>query len=175
VVRIFSHSGDVYGCVNGSTRRVWLWETQAESSGSVTQVAGRFVAVNWMRGDQYEYDRYVDVVDLRSASSYSIAEVTEPISGTPEGNPPTPGPWPLDGFALGSDGRTARLYDTYAANTSSMYNSAPVRQVLDLVGFHNYRRQLATGDPGAIMPGSLAYHDHTVTWTQDGAPRAVSV
>jgi hypothetical protein len=175
VARVFSHAGDIYGCVNGSQRAVWLWKIQAETRGSVTQVAGRFVAVDWMRDDQYEYDRAVVVVDLRTGSSYSIAEVTEPISGVPEGSPPTPGPWPLETFALGSDGRAARLYDIYGANSGSIYGATPVGQVLDLVGFHHYRRRLATGGPGAIVPGSLAYRDHTVTWQQDGSSRTTSV
>lgn len=172
VVRVFRHSGNVYGCVNGSTRRIWLWEILPETRGSVTQVAGRFVAFDWLRDDQYEYDHYVIVVDLRTASAYSVAELTQPLTELPEGNPPTPGPWPLDGYTLGTDGRTARLYDSYVG---TMFNQILVGQVLDLVGFHGYDRQLATGGPGAIIPKSLAYHDHTVTWTQDGSPRAMSV
>lgn len=110
VVRVFKAAGPsypaVYGCVEGSTRRVLLWEVGAEipgagpeRTGSLKQVAGRFVAVE----------------------------------------------------AVTSTG-----------------------QVLDLIGFHNFSRQLATSPPGGIEPASLAFKGQMVTWTQDGEQRSAS-
>jgi hypothetical protein len=77
----------------------------------------------------------------------------------------------VEAFTLGPDGRTARLYDTFAANASP--SATPTGQVLDLIGFHHFRRQLATSSPGGIVPASLAYDGHTVTWTQNGSLQSV--
>jgi hypothetical protein len=92
--------------------------------------------------------------------------------GEASGEPPTPGPWPLEAFALGSDGRTARLYATFPTHPNPSYSAAPSGQVLDVIGFHRFRRQLTVSGPGGIAPTSLSYRDHTVTWTQNGAPLA---
>jgi hypothetical protein len=90
------------------------------------------------------------------------------------GDPATPGPWPLEAFALGSDGRTARLYATFPAHPNPSYDAARSGQVLDLIGFHRFRRQLAVSGPGGIAATSLSYRGHTVTWTQNGAPSSAS-
>jgi hypothetical protein len=168
IVRVFGSSGAVYGCVQGSVRVV-------EFGGSVEQVAGRFVAEEVSKSDQYRYEAWLAVVDLRSGRSYLVASLEQPMWGEASGEPPTPGPWPLEAFALGSDGRTARLYATFSTNPNPSYNAAPTGQVLDLIDSHHLRRQLAVSGPGGIAPRSLSFRDHTVTWTQNGAPCSASV
>jgi hypothetical protein len=164
--------------VEGSLRIVELWQTEAGgyggNAGSVKQVAGRFVAVEASQGDQYGFEESLTVVDLRSGSEYSVASLSQPIWGEASGEPATPGPWPLEAFALGSDGRTARLYATFSTHPNPSYDAAPSGQVLDLIGFHHLRRQLAVSGPGEIAATSLSYQDRTVTWTQKGAPRSAS-
>jgi hypothetical protein len=167
VVRVFEISGAVYGCVQGSLRIV-------ELGGSVEQVAGPFVADEGSQSDQYRYTASLEVVDLRSGRSYVVASLEQPMWGEASGEPSTPGPWPLEAFALGSDGRTARLYTTFPTHPNPSYNAAPTGQVLELIGFHRFRRQLAASGPGEIAATSLSYRDHTVTWTQNGAPRSAS-
>jgi hypothetical protein len=178
VVRIFETSGAVYGCVQGRPRIVELWETEAGgyggNEGSVKQVAGRFVAVQFSHWDQYVSEESLAVVDLRSGSEYSVASVSQPIWGEASGEPATPGTWPLEAFVLGSDGRTARLYDTFPVHPNPSYDAAPSGQVLELIGFHRFRRSLAVSGPGGIAATSLSYRDHTVTWTQNGAPLSAS-
>jgi hypothetical protein len=165
VVRVFKTSGAVYGCVEGSPRIVAL-------EGSIKQVAGRFLAVEESQSDQYGFEASLAVVDLRSGRSYSVASLSQPMWGEASGEPPTPGPWPLEAFALGSDGRTARLYATFSTHPNPGDNASPSGQVLDLIGFHRLRRRLAVSGPGEIAATSLSYRDHTVTWTQNGAPRS---
>ena len=167
LVRIFESSGALYGCLEGSVRIV-------ELRGSVEQVAGPFVAEEGSQSDQYRYTASLEVVDLRSGRSYVVASLEQPIWGEASGEPQTPGPWPLEAFALGSDGRTARLYDTFSTNPNPSYKAAPTGQVLDLIGFHHLRRQLAVSGPGEIAATSLSYQDHTVTWTQNGATHSAS-
>jgi hypothetical protein len=167
VVRIFERSGAVYGCLEGSVRIV-------ELGGSVEQVAGPFVAEEGSQSDQYRYTASLEVVDLRSGRSYVVASLEQPIWGEASGEPATPGTWPLEAFVLGSDGRTARLYDIFPKHPNPSYDAVPSGQVLDLIGFHHFRRQLAVSGPGEIAAASLSYRDHTVTWTQNGAPRSAS-
>jgi hypothetical protein len=178
VVRVFKTSSGAYGCVEGSLRIVSLWGMGPEDWGvsgfPVKQVAGRFIAVQFSAESQYEYAAWVTVVDLRSGSSYTVASLSQPTDEEASGEPPTPGPWPLEAFALGSDGRTARLYDTFSTHPNPSYEAARTGQVLDLVGFHHFRRQLAVSGPGVIAAMSLSYNNQTVTWTQNGAPQSAS-
>lgn len=178
VIRVFRAPGGVYGCVKGRRNKVFLWQDHHKlgeySSGSVSQAAGHFLAIQSSSGDQYAYDTSLEVVNLRTGASYAIASESEPISGPATGNPSTPGPWPIQAFVLGSDGRTARLYETFPASSTQGYNTPPSGQVLDVIGFHHFRVQLATSQPGGIAPSSLAYHGHTVTWTQNGVPHSAS-
>ncbi len=159
----------MYGCLRGSSRLVLLWDVQLEQTGSLQQVAGRFVAVRTTLSNQYTFDEAVSVFDLRNGATYSIASLTAPLGGMSEGHPATLGPWPLERFVLGADGRSVRLYDTFAASVM------PTGEVLDVIGYHRFRRRLATSASGAIMPTSLAYHGHTVTWTQDRSPRSATI
>jgi hypothetical protein len=177
IVRVFSASGDAYyGCVKGSTRRVYLWRFLSSDTttagGSIEQVRGRFVAAEASSESQYSSDRSSKVFDLRSGASYAIAVESAPIFGAPTGDPPTPGPFPLERFIRGPDGRAVRLYDTYS---SSARMPTVTGQVLELVGFNNLRHQLATRSPGVIAPASLTYDGRKVTWTQNGLPHSASV
>jgi hypothetical protein len=172
-VRVFRASDVVYGCVNGSESAWPLWQSSLRQSGSVAEVNGRFVAVRSRTSDQYEFDLSLDVVDLRSGRRYSIAWESEPLGGGVAGDPSTPGPWPIEAFVLGPDGRTIRLYDKLIAG-ASQYSGTVVGQVLNVIGFHHLNRQLATSPPGAIASASLAYDGHKVTWTQNGSPQSAS-
>jgi hypothetical protein len=184
VVRVFKQVGPdgalVFGCVKGSTRAVMLWEVGpevapgvVETSGSVGQVAGRFVAVEATTSNQYEYNSSIEVFDLRSGAHYPIEAVREPID---EGAPP----WAprLERYVLAGDGRTVRLYGPPVSATGAPgapgAPTTPAPQTLDLLGFHHFERQLATGPPGAIAPASLAVHGATVTWTQNGEQLSAS-
>jgi hypothetical protein len=173
-VRIFRASGVVYGCVKDSGSAWPLWEPSPRQSGSVAQVNRQFAAVESRTSDQYKFDVSLDVVDLRSGRSYSIASESEPLGGGVAGDPSTPGPWPIEAFVLGSDGRTVRLYEKFTAGASE-YSGTVVGQVMDVIGFHNFDRRLATSPPGGIAPGSLAYDGPRVTWTQDGTRHTASV
>ncbi len=178
-VRVYLSSGTAWGCVQGS-RSTWaLWEPGGDGSpavtGAVGQVAGRFVAVETSSGNQYGSNQALEVFDLRSGASYAIAGQQSPISGSPSGEPPSPGPWPLEAYALAGDGRSARLYDTFAANTTQGYDARPTGQVLDVVGFHHFQHTLASAGPGQIAPASLTYRGDTVGWTQGGSPASASV
>jgi hypothetical protein len=179
VVRVFKASGTVYGCVKGSSKAWTLWETEMHltqsKGGAVKQVAGRYVAVETNSENQYGFDHSIDVFDLRDGASYSVAWVAGELGGLTRGEPPTPGPLALEAFVLAPDGRTARLYDTLAPPPNAGAAAIPTGQVLDLIGFHHFRSQLATSAPGGIEPASLAYDGHTVTWTQNGAPQSASV
>jgi hypothetical protein len=180
IARVFKSAGVAYGCVQGS-RHAWaLWQATHNlyetRSGAVTQVNDRFVAVATSSSSQYGASRELAVFDLASGETYSLASISEEEFGNRvTGAPPTPGPWPLEASALGPDGRSARLYDTYAPSARSDYTAAPTGQVVDLVGFHQFHRQLATSGPGAIVPSSLSYDGHTVSWSENGSPQAVSV
>jgi hypothetical protein len=179
VVRVFKRGGTVYGCVQGSKRAWALWETQnyltQSKGGAVKQVAGPFVAVEASTNNQYGFEQSAAVYDLRSGASYAIAHVAGELAGPTSGEPATPGPWPLETFVLGPDGRTARLYDTFAPPPNPSTAAPVTGQVLDLIGFHHLRRQLATSAPGGIARTSLGYDGHTVTWTQNGTPQSASV
>jgi hypothetical protein len=178
-VRVFKSGRVAYGCVQGSTHTWALWQATHNlyeaRSGAVTQVSGRFVAVTTSSSSQYGALRELAAFDLRSGKTYSLASINEEEFGhRVSGEPPTPGPWPLEASVLGPDGRSARLYNTYAPSARSDYTAAATGQVVDLVGFHQFHRQLATAAPGAIAPSSLSYDGHTVSWSQNGSPRTVS-
>jgi hypothetical protein len=178
VVRVFKAPGapypTVYGCVEGSTRAVALWEAPAaetmatpQRSGAVKQVAGRFVAIESTTSNQYEDAQSIQVFDLGSGARYDLASEQEPLGQTS-----VPAGRHLETWVLGADGRTAALYGTYAAGPSAGAN--PTGQVLDLLGFHSSSSQLAAGPPGAIAPASVAFNGATVTWTQDGEPHSAT-
>jgi hypothetical protein len=190
-VRVFKQAGPggalVFGCVKGSTRAVMLWEVGpeiapgvVETSGSVRQVAGPFLAAEATTSNQYEYSQSIEVFDLRSGAHYPIAAVREPID-----EPAPPGAPRLERFVLAGDGRAARLYGPPASATGTTgatgvtgapgTSTTPATQTLDLLGFHHLDRQLATGPPGSIAPASLALNGTTVTWTQNGARQSASV
>jgi hypothetical protein len=169
-IRIFRQSRDVYGCLTGKTRRVLLWVELPEQQISVAGTAGHDVAVQSVVSNQYTYERSIDVVNLANGTGYSIAGLSWPIDGTPTASPATPGPWPLEAFALGPTGLSARLYATFAAGSSPA--AQPSGQVLDVIGPHGYDRTLATTAAGAIAPSSLAYHGHTVSWVQNGVTQS---
>jgi len=173
-VRVFRASGVVYGCVKGSLSAWPLWRASRRQSGSVAQVNRQFVAVDSRASDQYAFDASLRVFDLRSGRSYSIASESEPLSGGATGDPSTPGPWPVEKFVLGPDGRAVRLYERFTAAAND-YSGTVIGQVLDVIGFHKSARRLATSPPGGIAPGSLTYDGHMVTWTQDGTRRAASI
>jgi hypothetical protein len=80
---------------------------------------------------------------------------THKSSGEASGEPPTPGPWPLEAFALGSNGRPARLYATFSTRANLSYNAAPSGQLLAMIGFHRFRRRLAVSGPGEIAGTSF--------------------
>jgi hypothetical protein len=46
--------------------------------------------------------------------------------------------------------------------------------VLEVLGFHNFKLQLASGAPGSIPTSSLAFDGTTVTWTQGGEQYSAS-
>ncbi len=183
-VRVFKQTGPegalVFGCVKGSTRAVMLWEVGpevapgvVETSGSVGQVAGRFVAAEATTSNQYEYNQSIEVFDLRSGAHYPVIAVREPIDeGAPAWAPR------LERYLLASDGRTVRLYGPPANMTpppgAPGADTTPAPQTLDLLGFHHLERQLATGPAGAIAPASLAVKGSTVTWMQNGEQLSAS-
>jgi hypothetical protein len=179
VVRVFKRQGTVYGCVNGSKRAWSLWETQnyltQSKGGAVKQVAGPYVAVAASTNNQYGFEQSLAVSNLRTGASYAVASVAGELSGVTSGEPATPGPWPLETFVLGPDGRTARLYDTFAPPPNANTAAPVTGQVIDLIGFHRFRRQLATSAPGGIARASLGYDGRTVAWTQNGTPQSASV
>jgi hypothetical protein len=181
VVRLFKGSGTVYGCLRGSRRAWQLWGVSGDPfqamSGAARQVAGPFVAFLSESSNQYTRWRTLAVEDLRSGASYPIADWEEEMGIHVTAQPPTPGPWPLDAFRLGPDGRTARLYNTYVPPTSALAESmaSPAGQILDLIGFDDLQRQLATSAPGGIVSSSLSYDGHTVTWTHNGSVESASV
>jgi hypothetical protein len=188
-VRVFKQVGPegalVFGCVKGSTRAVVLWEVGpeiapgvVETTGSVRQVAGRFLAAEATTSNQYAYSQSIEVFDLRSGAHYPVAAVQEPID-----EPAPPGAPRLERFVLAGDGRTVRLYGppanatgrtgaTGATGTSTSTTAAV--QTLDLLGFHHLDRQLATSPPGSIAPASLAVNGDTGTWTQNGEQQSAS-
>lgn len=173
-VRVFRASGVVYGCLKDSSSAWPLWSASRSQTGWVAQVNRQFIAVDSRTGDQYAFDASLSVFDLRAGGSYSIASESEPLGGPATGNPSTPGPWPVEKFVLGPDGRTVRLYERFAAAANDDSGTV-IGQVLDAIGFHTAARRLATSPPGGIAPASLAYDGHRVTWTQDGTRRATSI
>jgi hypothetical protein len=183
-VRVFRQSGPqgslVFGCVQGSTRAVMLWEVGpevapgvVESTGSVGQVAGRFLTAEATTGNQYEYSQSIEVFDLRSGAHYPIATVREPID-----EPAPPGAPRLERYLLAEDGRTVRLYgppiNATGTTGDSSASTTAATQTLDLLGFHHLDRQLASGPPGAIAPASLALGAGTIAWTQSGEQHTAS-
>jgi Protein of unknown function (DUF4232) len=173
-VRVFRRAFNVYGCVLGSTRRVWLGVAGSpEQANSIASVAGHFVAFQSVLNNQYTYAQNLQVVNLADGTGYSVASLSWPIGGSPEASPATPGPWPIEAFALNAGGLTARLYSTFAPGSGP--SSQPDGQVLDVVGAHGYDQTLATTAAGAIAPGSLAYHGNTVSWTENGVAESADV
>jgi len=174
VVRVFSEANKVWGCVRGNASAWELWEPTAGWEGAVRQVAGTYVAVEKAISAAGSYRRSLSVTDLLSGSVYVVAHLERPLAGGAESSEPqTPGPWPLEAFALAPDGYTARLYDTFAAGAGS--GAKPTGQVLDLVGPQSSQRELASGPPGAIAPASLSCAGRTVRWSQSGAARSAGV
>lgn len=172
-IRVFRNSGNVYGCLKGHTRRVWLWIKLPEVRSSVKAAVGQHVVVQSVSSNQYAYGRSLQAIDLADGTSYWIASLASPLGGAPQADPASPGPWPLEAFSLGSTGLTARLYATFAPGAGS--TSEPSGQVLDVIGPHDYDRTLARTSAGAITPTSLAYHGDEVTWDQDGVPKSAAV
>jgi len=170
---VFRVKGDVFGCVPGHTRRVALWVKLPEQRSELDRVAGPYVAVGSTTSNQYTYDRSLYVYDLLNGASYAVAGLSSPMPalGQTTGSPATPGPWPIEAFALSRDGRTARLYATYAAGANA--SAQPDGQLLDVIGPHHFHHTLATTAAGAIAPASLTYHHGTVTWTQGGMDESV--
>ncbi len=175
-VRVYTKSGLAYGCLLGSRRKFSLWQIvdafTTSANGKVEQVVGPYLAYSASSGSQYEADQRDTVIDLRSGHTYSVASVIAPLSGGTTADPPTPGPYPLRTFVLGPDGRSARLYNSYAAGASP--GTAPSGEVLDLIGFRATPQQIASSGPGGIAPGSVTFDGHTVGWTQDGVAHTVS-
>ncbi len=179
IVRAFKTSGGVSGCVDGSTSAWQLWGAAEGAgpyetvSGSILQVSGRFLAFETETNIKGSNDFSIEVTDLRSGASYPIASWEQSL---PFDEPPTPVRSPVQALVLGPDGRTACLEETLVANVApSASEPLPIRQVLELLGFHHFHRRLATSLPGAIVAGSVAYDGHTVTWTQDGSAESASV
>jgi hypothetical protein len=177
-VRVFKASGPiyptVYGCLEGSTRAVPLWEVvpgpgpSPDKTGSVKHVAGRFVAVETSTSNQYEYNQALEVFDLRSGASYGISGVQEPID-----EPGGMGAPRLETYVLADNGRTAALYATFAAAGTSS-GSTPTGQLLEVLGFHDFHQVLATTGPNTIAPASLTFNGQTVSWTQNGEQHSAS-
>ncbi|HTA11770.1 MAG TPA: hypothetical protein VK765_00015 [Solirubrobacteraceae bacterium] len=181
-VRVYRVSGVVYGCLLGSTHAVMLWELGAqagggppETSGTVKQQQGAFIAVETISGNQYGGSQAVQVFDLENGASYTVAYEESPISGAVSADPPTGGTWPLQAFSLGPDGRVARLYDTLAPATMPGSGETVTAQTLDVIGFHGFQLKLASTPPEAIVPSSLVDRGSTVTWTQEGTPHSAGV
>jgi hypothetical protein len=177
-VRVFTASGTVYGCLAGRKLAWGLWEsehnlTQART-GSVRQVAGRFLAFAESFNDQYGFSQSLEVADLGNGATYTVAMLAE-SEGTIGGNPPSPGPAPLEAFRLARNGRSLRLYDTFAPSAKPNFSAPPTGQVLDVIGFHHFERLLARSAPGVIEPGSLSYNGRTAAWTQNGVRRSARV
>jgi hypothetical protein len=177
IVRAFKSSGTVFGCVDGSTRASPLWgSTDAPYetvSGSILQVSGRFVAFETETGVKGSNDWSIEVADLRSGDGYGVAYWSQTVPFDEQPSPVTP---PVQALVLGPDGRAACLEEVFDANVApSASEPFPSRQVLVLLGFHHFHRRLAVSVPGGIVPGSVAYDGHTVTWTQNGAPQSASV
>jgi hypothetical protein len=177
IVRAFKCSGTVFGCVDGSTSAWPLWGSTDEPyetvSGSILQVSGRFVAFETETGVKGTNDWSIDVMDLRSGAGYPVASWSQVL---PFDEPPSPVKSPLQAFVLGPDGRTACLEEVFDANVApSASEPFPTRQVLVLLGFHHFHRRLAISTPGGIVPGSVAYNGHTVTWTQSGSAESAAV
>jgi hypothetical protein len=112
--------------------------------------------------------------NLATGTGYTDASAGGPIGGPPTGTPNALS-WPLDGFVLGPDGRSARLYDTYPANAETESNPSPNGELLDVIGPHHFKRILATAQPGTIDPSSLAFHGNTLTWTESGMPESATI
>jgi hypothetical protein len=159
-------SGEADGCLRGSTSEIELWQTGPEERGLVRQLAGHFIAAEWEFGNQYGYSEWVAVFDLRTRAAYYVATSSGPVDGPSVGTP-NAFSRPLNRFVLSPTGRTARLYDTYPADASET-NPIPDGEVLDVVGFHHFKRTLASAAPGAIEPASLQFAGPTVRWTENG-------
>lgn len=165
--------GEAYGCLSGSPREVALWQTGPEERGWVRQVRGHVIAVQWELGNQYGFSQSISVHNLATGSGYEIATAAGPING-PQTGTPTPFSWPLERFLLAPGGRTVRLYEAYPADTGAG-TPAPDAEVLDIVGFHHFKRVLATAPPGAVAPRSLVLHGDVLTWIENGQARSATV
>jgi hypothetical protein len=186
VVRVFKAAGPIYpavfGCVKGSTRAVLLWEVTPgpgpgpETTGSVKQVAGRFIAVETSTSNQYDYEQGIEVFDLRSGASYAITGMSGSVEEAAGLEPSRPQPPTEEAYVLAPDGRTAALYATYPAPATASGSSSPTAtgQLVEVLGFHDFHAVLATTGPNVIPPASLAFNGTTVTWTQDGEQRSAS-
>jgi len=173
-IRVFRESHHVYGCVRGHTRRVLLWVKVPEQQSSLQGSVGHDIAVQSVLNNQYGFSQSLWVVNLLDGATYPIASYGGNVeTGTVSGNPATPGPWPLEGFAMSSKGLTARLYDTFAPGSGLA--AEPTGQVLDVIGPRGYDRTLALTGPGAIAPASLAWQGSVVIWTQNGTPESAMV
>lgn len=170
-VRVFAEDGKVWGCVNGSASAWELWTPGAGAamsrSAAVRQAAGPYVAVEKVAGGPAPVKRSLAVTDLATGSIYVAAHLEAAAAGAVlSAEPATPGPWPLEGFVLASDGNVARLYSTFQPGAGP---GAPVTgQVLELVGPQGLHRVLASSAQGSIASASLVCSGSTVRWTQAG-------
>ncbi len=176
-VRAFKSSGTVFGCVDGSTRAWPLWGSgdipYEIESGLILQVSGRFVAFEIQTTVKGSNHWLIEVRDLRSGTGYQVAFWEQSL---PFDEPPSPAKSPVLALVLGPDGRTVYLEEVFDANVApSASEPFPTRQVLVLLGFHHFHRRLAISTPGGIVPGSVAYNGHTVTWTQSGSDESATV
>lgn len=152
----------VYGCVQGGSKLVRLWQegpAPQGPAGLVKLLTGRFAAIETITSNQYEHSQTIAVFDLRSGSNYEISRASEPID-----QPPKQSPLRVEKYVLGRDGRTAILYER-----------APTGQLLELIGFHKFSRPLASTPVGEIPPSSLTFTGKTVSWIQHGRKRSASV
>jgi hypothetical protein len=163
----------VFGCVVGSPRLVTLWEAGPDRGGSVERVNDRFVLVQSDVSNQYEGSTELAVFDLRSGASYGVGGTSEPL-------------FPLSSYAeerpeiylLARNGRTAILYEklavTVAPGLSAPATTTPTGQALVLLGFHHFKKQIASATPSAIDPSSISYNGQVISWTQEGATRSAN-
>ena len=160
----FSETG--YGCLSGSHEAWKLWEfvSPVHQTDTVEQVEGSFIALHTTLSVNANFGESLTVFDLRNGSHYSIASIFDPGIGGPDL------PWPIAAYVLGPPGRSLVL--AYTFGIGPMFNTTG--ETLEMRGFHNYRRTLATSGPSVINPCSLTYTGHTVTWTENGTCHSAS-
>jgi hypothetical protein len=154
------------GCLrpNGRTRTLaeGVASFTTDTSLSLNGVAGTWVAVRSSSSNQYGGSTSLRTADVRTGKSYTVATESYMLGGPYQGQA-------VPAIAVNARGFTAAMVDDLASGGGTAVVVTGRRVVL--FDSRGNARQLDSGPPAELDPGSLILDTHTVLWSHGGLTR----